>query len=195
MINLKKTLVCILIGSTILATGCSNSVGKSTEFREINADYEIKKGTGDGFNLEAAYVSGVFDRSGRETVIEIDKLKTEIEADQNSRFGPKEPWSIWSYELRVLQKTNENPIDVKSVTVFSANKSISFDIGKESKKSVGLEYTSFRIFNISVSDMESLINDVDSKILIRITATNGTIYDFYPSEKFISYLKKVAHWS
>lgn len=101
---------------------------------------------------------------------------------------------FYGYFIEIFQRTDQNPFNIKSVTIISEFDSVEIP-ANDSYRQKGLDVVTDRITYLDTGKVNRVIKSVGSKMLIRITTTGGVVYDFYPSEEYIMDAKKVADWA
>ena len=101
---------------------------------------------------------------------------------------------FYGYKIEIWQRTDQNPFNIKSITIMSERDSVEIP-AKDLDRQKGLDFVTDKIMYLDTGKVNTVIKSVWSKMLIRITTTNGVVYDFYASEEFISDAKKVAGWA
>ena len=139
-----------------------------------------------GCHRYGAWVSDVFFQYNRVIGIHIEKANI---------IKDGSPYDFYSYVIEINQLTNNNPFNVKSVLIMSETDSVEIPANNP-KRFNGLDLVTDRIiYYYDPGKVNQVIKSVWSKMLIRITTTRGTIYDFYPSIRYINYAKRVADWA
>ncbi len=105
-----------------------------------------------------------------------------------------DPSDFYFYLIEILQRTDQNPFNIKSITIMSEWDSVEIPADNPNRTK-GLNFITDRISYLDTGKVNRVIESVWSKMLIRITTTNGVVYDFYPSEEYISDTKRVADWA
>ena len=101
---------------------------------------------------------------------------------------------FYFYGIKIVQRTDQNPFNIKSIVIMSESNSVEIP-ATDSQRQAGLDVVIDSIVYFDTGKVNRVIKSVDSKMLIRITTTNGAVYDIYPSEEFISDAKRVADWA
>ena len=145
------------------------------------SDYASKP----GYRTYRAFVEDSFHQAGKDISIHLEKANV---------IEEKSPRDFYGYVIEISQIKKQTPFKVKSIAIMSEVDSIKIDVAKFNRNT-GLNTVTDRIeYFYDPGKLNCVIKSVESKMLIRITTTNGVVYNFYPSNRYINYAKMVADW-